>query len=69
MNPGCKHDDAGGGCRGLRAEPSADLFLFLREAFDIDADGRNARDLGGLSSLNLVVDGQWVARIYRWRTA
>lgn len=56
-------DDAGQGRRGLRATPSPALFHVLRERYGIDAEG--AVDLGGSSNLNLLIDGKWVARVYR----
>ena len=58
-------DDAGGGRRGLRARPSADLFQALREAYGIEADAADSRHLGGSSSLNLLVGSRWVVRAYR----
>lgn len=60
-------DNAGGGRRGLRAEPSAALLEALQSHYRIDA--RNAMtDLGGSSSLNLRVnDGHkpYVVRVHR----
>lgn len=60
-------DDAGGGRRGLRATPSRELFEALRDGYGI-AGAQDGRDLGGSSSLNLLVsrDGvRYVVRVYR----
>ncbi len=59
-------DDAGGGLRGLRAAPTAELAEVLGRRYGIDA-GQSA-DLGGSSNLNLLVaDGpaRYVVRVYR----
>lgn len=60
-------DDAAGGLRGLRATPSPQLFEALRDHYGVEeADG--SRDLGGSSSLNLLVigdEGRCVVRVYR----
>ncbi len=59
-------DDAGNGRRGLRATPTAQLFEALRECYGVK--GSQIQDLGGSSSLNLLVsDGstRYVARVYR----
>ena len=60
---GERMDNAGQGRRGLRARPSSALFRVLRERYGIDAEG--AADLGGSANLNLLIDGRWVARVYR----
>ncbi len=60
-------DDAGGGRRGLRAAPSPELFEALRDGYGIDG-ARGWRDLGGSSSLNLLVlcdNVRYVVRVYR----
>ncbi len=62
-----RRDDAGGGRRGLRARPSAELFETLRRQYGVEPRGR-VSDLGGSSSLNLPVTdgaGRFVARVYR----
>lgn len=59
-------DDAGEGLRGLRAAPTAELTQALLRRYGID--GRQSRDLGGSSNLNLLVsDGAagYVVRVYR----
>lgn len=61
-------DNAGGGVRGLRAQPSAALVQAVRRAYGIDALEADGTDLGGSSSLNLLVsDGhcRYVVRAYR----
>jgi homoserine kinase type II len=60
-------DDADGGTRGLRARPGPALPAALREHWGL---GRSAEavDLGGSSSLNLLVPAagaQYVARVHR----
>ena len=60
-------DDADGGRRGLRARPGPSLVQTLGEHWGL---GRFAEvvDLGGSSSLNLLVDGtdgRYVARVHR----
>ncbi|XEC97483.1 phosphotransferase [Paenibacillus tarimensis] len=60
-------DNAGGGLRGVRATPSADLFQAVHDSYGINGL-ENSIDLGGSSSLNLLVtDGQsrYVIRVYR----
>jgi Ser/Thr protein kinase RdoA (MazF antagonist) len=60
-------DNAGNGLRGLRASPSPGLYELLRERYGFD-DTDEGRDLGGSSSLNLLVTtggGRYVARVYR----
>ena len=59
-------DDAGNGQRGLRADPTATVLAALRERYGIA--GNQVRDLGGSSSLNLLVaddDSRYVVRVYR----
>jgi len=59
-------DNAGSGQRGLRATPTPALLAVLRERYGIT--GSRVRDLGGSSSLNLLVaDDQtrYVVRVYR----
>jgi Ser/Thr protein kinase RdoA (MazF antagonist) len=59
-------DDADGGRRGLRARAVPELLAALREHYGLD-DGAGA-DLGGSSSLNLLVTGggrRYVARVHR----
>jgi Ser/Thr protein kinase RdoA (MazF antagonist) len=59
-------DDAGGGQRGLRAVPSPELFEAIHQSYALDASG--AVDLGGSSSLNLLMsdhDDRFVVRVYR----
>ena len=61
-------DDAGGGRRGRRAERSPYLDVVLEVNWGVRCAGSKSPDLGGSSSLNLLVtDGlsQYVARIYR----
>ncbi len=64
---GVLRDDADGGRRGLRAASSPRLFAALQNNYGIEkAD--DACDLGGSSSLNLLVvgdEGRCVARVYR----
>lgn len=48
-------DNAGGGVRGLRARPSAALVQAVRHAYGLDALAVESIDLGGSSSLNLLV--------------
>ena len=60
-------DDADGGARGLRARPGPALLAALREHWGL---GRSAEalDLGGSSSLNLLVSAggvRYVARVHR----
>lgn len=60
-------DDAGGGRRGLRATPSPELLKALRDGYGIDG-AQGWRDLGGSSSLNLLVlweNVRYVVRVYR----
>lgn len=60
-------DDAGGGQRGLRAQPSAELLEALRRGYGLVPVGPIV-DLGGSSNLNLlVVDSgrRLVARVHR----
>lgn len=60
-------DDAGGGRRGLRATPSRALFEALRDGYGIEG-AQDWRDLGGSSSLNLLVlrdSAHYVVRVYR----
>lgn len=47
-------DNAGGGVRGLRARPSAELFQAVRHSYGINGL-EDSVDLGGSSSLNLLV--------------
>jgi Ser/Thr protein kinase RdoA (MazF antagonist) len=59
-------DDAGGGRRGRRAAPTAELAAVLGRCYGLHAE--HAVDLGGSSSLNLLVgDGpdRCVVRVYR----
>ncbi|HTX49713.1 MAG TPA: phosphotransferase [Caulobacteraceae bacterium] len=65
MTTNTESDDAGGGRRGLRPQPSAALFEVLRDAYGLDAASSDAQDLGGSANLNLLVEGRWVARVYR----
>jgi Ser/Thr protein kinase RdoA (MazF antagonist) len=61
-------DNAGGGVRGLRARPSAALVQAVRHAYGFEALAADGTDLGGSSSLNLLVsDGldRYVVRAYR----
>ncbi|WP_165822443.1 phosphotransferase [Paenibacillus montanisoli] len=60
-------DNAGGGVRGLRAQPSAELFQAVRHYFGLHIleDGT---DLGGSDTLNLLVtdiQNRYVVRVYR----
>src|SRR5436305_5826791 len=60
-------DDAGHGLRGSRATPSAALLEQLRACYGLD-ETKAAADLGGSSSLNLLVTragDRHVARVYR----
>ncbi len=60
-------DNAGGGRRGLRATPSPELFKALHDCYKIDG-GNDAVDLGGSSSLNLLLPNgnlRYVLRVYR----
>jgi Ser/Thr protein kinase RdoA (MazF antagonist) len=60
-------DDADGGRRGLRARPGPGLFGALRDHWGLGGFAE-AVDLGGSSSLNLLVDGadgRYVARVHR----
>jgi Ser/Thr protein kinase RdoA (MazF antagonist) len=60
-------DNAGGGVRGLRARPSAELFQAVRHSFGINGL-EDSIDLGGSNTLNLhVTDDQsrYVVRVYR----
>jgi Ser/Thr protein kinase RdoA (MazF antagonist) len=61
-------DNAGGGVRGLRAQPSAALVHAVRRAYGMDALEADGTDLGGSSSLNLLVrdvHDRYVVRVYR----
>jgi Ser/Thr protein kinase RdoA (MazF antagonist) len=60
-------DDAGGGKRGLRAVPSPELLDLIDLRYGVDC-GSDTVDLGGSSSLNLLVgepDDRFVVRVYR----
>ena len=60
-------DDADQGARGLRARPGPALLHALREHWGLGGSA-GAVDLGGSSSLNLLVDaaeGRYVARVHR----
>lgn len=60
-------DNAGGGIRGLRAQPSAELFQTVRHFYGIN-HLESSIDLGGSSSLNLLVTddhSRYVVRVYR----
>lgn len=60
-------DNAGGGVRGLRARPSAELFQAVRHSYGINGL-EDSIDLGGSSSLNLLVTddhSRYVVRVYR----
>jgi Ser/Thr protein kinase RdoA (MazF antagonist) len=60
-------DNAGGGIRGLRARPSAELFEAVHHTYGINGL-ENSVDLGGSNTLNLLVtDGgsRYVVRVYR----
>jgi homoserine kinase type II len=60
-------DNAGGGLRGLRAKPSAELFEAVRHSYGINCLD-DIIDLGGSSSLNLLIsddDSRYVVRVYR----
>jgi Ser/Thr protein kinase RdoA (MazF antagonist) len=59
--------DADGGRRGLRARPGPGLLHALRDRYGLDWSAE-AVDLGGSSSLNLLVhdtDGRYVVRVHR----
>ena len=62
-----ENDNAGHGIRGLRAQPSEELFTTVCNLYGIKLkDGRT--DLGGSSSLNLLVvhiEDRYVVRVYR----
>ncbi len=61
------NDNAGRGVRGLRARPSAELFQALRDSYGINGLV-DSRDLGGSSSLNLLVadhHNRYVVRVFR----
>lgn len=60
-------DNAGGGRRGLRATSSPELFEGLSKYYKLEA-GNDVIDLGGSSSLNLLVtenQRRYVVRVYR----
>lgn len=60
-------DNAGGGARGLRAQPSAELFHALRQSYGINGL-EDSIDLGGSNTLNLLITddhSRYVARVYR----
>ncbi|MFC5649504.1 phosphotransferase enzyme family protein [Paenibacillus solisilvae] len=60
-------DNAGGGLRGLRARPSAELFEAVHLSYGIQRL-EDSIDLGGSSSLNLLVTddhSRYVVRVYR----
>jgi Ser/Thr protein kinase RdoA (MazF antagonist) len=60
-------DDADGGLRGLRARPGPGLLRALRDHWRLDGFAE-AVDLGGSSSLNLLVgdaDRRYVVRVHR----
>ncbi|QYR22296.1 phosphotransferase [Paenibacillus sp. sptzw28] len=60
-------DNAGGGLRGVRAQPSAELSQAVHDSYGINSF-TNSIDLGGSSSLNLlVIDDRrrYVIRVYR----
>lgn len=60
-------DDADGGARGLRPTPTADLFDTVQEKYGLESVAE-AVDLGGSSSLNLLVRdgaGCCVVHVYR----
>jgi Ser/Thr protein kinase RdoA (MazF antagonist) len=62
------NDDAGGGLRGLRAEPSPELVDAVRDAYGLDVVLDPVRRLGGSSSLNLLArrgDRRCALRVYR----
>lgn len=61
------NDDAGGGARGRRARPSAELYQAISRSYGIDHLAESV-DLGGSSCLNLLVTddrGRRVVRVYR----
>lgn len=61
------NDNAGGGVRGLRAQPSAKLFQVVCDSYGIH-HLEDSIDLGGSSSLNLLVTedrNRYVVRVYR----
>lgn len=60
-------DNAGNGGRGLRAIPSAELLEAIQAHYGLDPI-HQVRDLGGSSSLNLLVTRgsyRYIARVYR----
>lgn len=60
------NDDADGGLRGLRPQPTPALVDALATHYGLDA--HHARDLGGGLNLNLLIDADgrgYVARVYR----
>jgi Ser/Thr protein kinase RdoA (MazF antagonist) len=60
-------DNAGGGVRGERAQPTGELFKLVRHSYGINGIEESI-DLGGSSNLNLLVnDGhnKYVVRVYR----
>lgn len=62
-----ERDDANSGRRGLRAAPSPRLFEALKDRYGI-VGANDSCDLGGSSSLNLLVfgdEGRYVVRVYR----
>jgi Ser/Thr protein kinase RdoA (MazF antagonist) len=62
------NDDAARGLRGLRAEPSPELFDAVRHAYGLDLVLDPVRRLGGSSSLNLLArraERRCVLRVYR----
>jgi Ser/Thr protein kinase RdoA (MazF antagonist) len=62
------NDDAGGGLRGLRAEPSPELVDAVRHAYGLEVVLDPVRRLGGSSSLNLLArrgQRRFVLRVYR----
>ncbi len=60
-------DNAGGGVRGLRARPSAELFEAVRRSYGMNGL-EDSVDLGGSNTLNLLVTddhNRYVVRVYR----
>ncbi|MGC4045638.1 MAG: phosphotransferase [Armatimonas sp.] len=60
-------DNAGNGRRGLRATPSAELLTAIQVSYNLDPI-HEIQDLGGSSSLNLLVTRgaeRYIARVYR----
>jgi Ser/Thr protein kinase RdoA (MazF antagonist) len=60
-------DNAGNGLRGVRATPCPRLYELLRDCYGLEG-ADEARDLGGSSNLNLLVETGgvgYVARVYR----